>query len=108
MQAIWPKGGARENMCLKRESIYNGAPEGICICFSPLVAQGMGKRVPLDSFRIQNRGGMGLKSIKLNEGDRLAAVEVVRSASSSWPFQPLAPCMLKQRQPHSVHLPHPA
>jgi DNA gyrase/topoisomerase IV subunit A len=39
--------------------------------------QGMGKRVPLDKFRIQRRGGMGLKSIRLNEGDTLTAVEVV-------------------------------
>lgn len=47
------------------------------------VVQGMGKRVPLDSFRIQNRGGMGLKSIKLNEGDLLAAIEVVRLSRTS-------------------------
>jgi hypothetical protein len=43
----------------------------------------MGKRVPLDRFRIQNRAGAGLKSIKLNEGDLLSAVEVVRPQCSA-------------------------
>jgi DNA gyrase/topoisomerase IV subunit A len=40
--------------------------------------QGVGKRVPLDLFRTQRRGGKGLRSIKLNEGDNLSSVEVVR------------------------------
>ncbi|KAK9917213.1 hypothetical protein WJX75_001927 [Coccomyxa subellipsoidea] len=43
-----------------------------------LVTQnGVGKRVPLDLFRTQRRGGKGLRSIKLNEGDNLSSVEVV-------------------------------
>ncbi|BDA50481.1 DNA gyrase subunit A [Coccomyxa sp. Obi] len=39
--------------------------------------QGLGKRVPLDLFRTQGRGGKGLRAIKLNEGDCLSALEVV-------------------------------
>ncbi len=41
--------------------------------------QGLGKRVPLDLFKTQGRGGKGLIAIKLNEGDCLSALEVVRS-----------------------------
>ncbi|EIE20608.1 DNA gyrase, A subunit [Coccomyxa subellipsoidea C-169] len=37
---------------------------------------GLGKRVPLDMFRSQRRGGKGRRGIKLNDGDSLSAVEV--------------------------------
>ena len=39
---------------------------------------GLGKRVPVSQFRLQNRAGMGLRSIKFRKaGDRLAALQVV-------------------------------
>ena len=40
--------------------------------------QGLGKRVTVDQFRLQKRGGVGLKSINLTEGDSLAAIQTVR------------------------------
>ena len=45
--------------------------------------QGVGKRVPLDLFRTQGRGGKGLRAIKLNEGDCLSALEVVHPHPAS-------------------------
>jgi DNA gyrase subunit A len=39
---------------------------------------GLGKRVPVSQFRLQNRAGMGLRAIKFRKaGDRLAALQVV-------------------------------
>jgi DNA gyrase subunit A len=39
---------------------------------------GLGKRVPVTQFRLQNRAGMGLRAIKFRkQGDRLAALQVV-------------------------------
>jgi hypothetical protein len=43
-----------------------------------LLAQGLGKRVATSLFRTQKRGGKGLRAIKLNPGDTLAAVDTVR------------------------------
>ena len=42
-----------------------------------LLPQGIGKRVTVDQFRLQKRGGVGLKSIRLNDGDALAAISTV-------------------------------
>jgi len=43
-----------------------------------ITAAGLGKRVPVSKFRLQNRAGMGLKAIKFRkEGDHLVAVLVV-------------------------------
>jgi DNA gyrase subunit A len=39
---------------------------------------GLGKRVPVAQFRLQNRAGMGLRAIKFRkQGDQLAAMQVV-------------------------------
>jgi DNA gyrase subunit A len=39
---------------------------------------GLGKRVPVTQFRLQNRAGMGLRAIKFRKkGDQLAAMQVV-------------------------------
>ncbi|NJR39268.1 MAG: DNA gyrase subunit A [Leptolyngbyaceae cyanobacterium CSU_1_4] len=39
---------------------------------------GMGKRVPVSQFRLQNRAGLGLRAIKFRKkGDQLAAMQVV-------------------------------
>ena len=41
---------------------------------------GLGKRVPVTQFRLQNRAGMGVLAIKFRKkGDRLAALRVVNS-----------------------------
>ncbi|MGB7442092.1 MAG: DNA topoisomerase (ATP-hydrolyzing) subunit A [Coleofasciculaceae cyanobacterium] len=46
-----------------------------------VTTNGYGKRVPVSQFRLQNRAGMGLRSIKFRKGkggkDRLAALRVV-------------------------------
>ena len=42
-----------------------------------VTAQGLGKRVPVGSFRLQKRGGMGSIAIKCNPGDKLVALHVV-------------------------------
>lgn len=46
------------------------------------MVQGLGKRVTVDQFRLQKRGGVGLKSIKVTEGDSLAAIATVRPAAT--------------------------
>ncbi|NJO80280.1 MAG: DNA topoisomerase (ATP-hydrolyzing) subunit A [Cyanobacteria bacterium RM1_2_2] len=39
---------------------------------------GLGKRVPVNQFRLQNRAGMGLRAMKFRKaGDRLAALRIV-------------------------------
>ncbi len=43
--------------------------------------QGLGKRVNVDQFRLQKRGGVGLKGISLGDGDALAAIQTVRIPS---------------------------
>ncbi|MEM1369241.1 MAG: DNA topoisomerase (ATP-hydrolyzing) subunit A [Cyanobacteria bacterium P01_H01_bin.15] len=44
-----------------------------------VTAEGYGKRVPLDQFRLQNRAGMGIKAIKFrSESDRLVAIRLVQ------------------------------
>ncbi len=41
---------------------------------------GLGKRVPVTQFRLQNRAGMGLRSIKFRKaGDRLASLRIVNA-----------------------------
>jgi DNA gyrase subunit A len=43
-----------------------------------ITASGLGKRVPVSKFRLQNRAGMGLTAIKFRkEGDALAALLIV-------------------------------
>ena len=42
-----------------------------------VTAQGLGKRVPVKSFKLQKRGGMGAIAIKCNPGDKLVALHVV-------------------------------
>ena len=41
------------------------------------LVQGLGKRVAMSRIRTQARGGMGIRVIKLNPGDELAAVDTV-------------------------------
>ena len=39
---------------------------------------GLGKRVPVSQFRLQNRAGMGLRAVKFRKaGDKLAALQIV-------------------------------
>jgi DNA gyrase subunit A len=43
-----------------------------------IASSGLGKRVPVSKFRLQNRAGLGLKAIKFRkEDDTLAALRVV-------------------------------
>lgn len=44
-----------------------------------VTARGLGKRVPITSFRIQARGGAGTLAIKLNDGDEAASLSIVES-----------------------------
>lgn len=43
-----------------------------------VTAQGLGKRLPAEAFKLQHRAGMGNIAIKCNAGDRLMALHVVR------------------------------
>ena len=43
-----------------------------------VTAQGLGKRLPAEAFKLQHRAGMGNIAIKCNDGDRLMALHVVR------------------------------
>lgn len=55
------------------ESPRNQGPWALVITMG-----GLGKRVPVSQFRLQNRAGMGLRAIKFRKtGDRLAALQVV-------------------------------
>jgi len=46
-----------------------------------IAASGLGKRVPVSTFRLQNRAGMGLTAMKFrHEGDTLVALLVVNNA----------------------------
>ena len=40
--------------------------------------QGLGKRVDIDQIRLQKRGGVGLRSIRLGDDDTLAAIQTAR------------------------------
>ena len=62
-------------------------------CNAWLLPQGFGKRVAVDQFRLQKRGGVGLKSIRLNDGDALAAINTVTSSCS----QESLPCIAGSR-----------
>lgn len=42
-----------------------------------VTSQGLGKRVPVQAFKLQKRGGMGTIAIKCNPGDKLVALHVV-------------------------------
>ncbi|KAK9814470.1 hypothetical protein WJX72_006459 [[Myrmecia] bisecta] len=42
-----------------------------------VTAQGLGKRTPVNEFRMLRRGAKGVRAIKLQDGDRLAALHVV-------------------------------
>ncbi len=42
-----------------------------------VTAQGLGKRVPVEAFKLQHRAGKGNIAIKCNPGDRLVALHVV-------------------------------
>ncbi|MBF2001259.1 MAG: DNA gyrase subunit A [Synechococcales cyanobacterium C42_A2020_086] len=43
-----------------------------------ITTNGLGKRVPVGQFRLQNRAGMGLRAVKFRRpGDRLAALRIV-------------------------------
>jgi DNA gyrase subunit A len=45
-----------------------------------VTAGGLGKRVPVTQFRLQNRAGMGVLAIKFRKkGDKLAALRVVNA-----------------------------
>ena len=55
-----------------------------------LLPQGIGKRVTVDQFRLQKRGGVGLKSIRLNDGDALAAINTVTHFTLSVTLQCIA------------------
>jgi DNA gyrase subunit A len=55
------------------ESPRNQGPWALVITMG-----GLGKRVPVSQFRLQNRAGMGLRAIKFRKtDDRLAALQVV-------------------------------
>ncbi|NJN56189.1 MAG: DNA gyrase subunit A [Leptolyngbyaceae cyanobacterium SL_5_9] len=55
------------------ESPRNQGPWALVITMG-----GLGKRVPVSQFRLQNRAGMGLRAIKFRKADdRLAALQVV-------------------------------
>lgn len=43
-----------------------------------VTAQGLGKRVPVEAFKLQHRAGKGNIAIKCNPGDRLVALHVVQ------------------------------
>lgn len=43
-----------------------------------VTAQGLGKRLPAEVFKLQHRAGVGNIAIKCNAGDRLMALHVVR------------------------------
>lgn len=45
-----------------------------------VTAQGLGKRVPVEAFKLQHRAGKGNIAIKCNPGDRLVALHVVQLA----------------------------
>lgn len=53
--------------------------------------QGLGKRVPVSSFRQQRRNGRGKRAISLNPSDTLAAVHMVsiscKQVSAMLPLQ---------------------
>ena len=42
-----------------------------------VTAQGLGKRLPAEAFKLQHRAGIGNIAIKCNAGDRLMALHVV-------------------------------
>ena len=42
-----------------------------------VTSQGLGKRVPIEAFKLQHRAGKGNIAIKCNPGDRLIALHVV-------------------------------
>ena len=50
----------------------------MCIRDSVASASGLGKRVPVNQFRLQKRAGMGLRAIKFRrEGDELVGLRVL-------------------------------
>ncbi|MBE9112316.1 DNA gyrase subunit A [Nodosilinea sp. LEGE 07298] len=58
------------------ESVSSGTEDGPWVLV--ITASGLGKRVPVAKFRLQNRAGMGLMSIKFRKSDdALAALLVV-------------------------------
>ena len=56
-----------------------------------VTAQGLGKRLPAEAFKLQHRAGVGNIAIKCNAGDRLMALHVVGCVcpSCSVPMIPL-------------------
>lgn len=53
-------------------------------CLLLVSRQGLGKRTPIADFRLRaGRTGRGIKALKLNPGDRLAAVQVVGVAAGA-------------------------
>lgn len=44
--------------------------------------QGLGKRVPISSFRLKGRIGKGMKAVKVNEGDAVAAAIIVDTSKA--------------------------
>lgn len=54
-----------------------GAEGGATPMVLLVTAQGLGKRVPAEAFKLQHRAGMGNIAITCNAGDRLMALHVV-------------------------------
>lgn len=61
------------------EEEEDGAPAAAAAgpCLLLVSGQGQGKRTPISDFRLQGRTGKGVRGMRLNPGDRLAAVQVV-------------------------------
>jgi DNA gyrase subunit A len=58
------------------DTVTNGSEDGPWVLV--ITASGLGKRVPVAKFRLQNRAGMGLMAIKFRKGDdTLASLLVV-------------------------------
>lgn len=47
-----------------------------------ITSTGKGKRLTLNNFVVQNRGGRGVSCIKLDHGDQIAAAAIINQASS--------------------------
>ena len=53
-------------------------------CLLVVTEQGLGKRTPISGFKLtRSRTGKGVKALRLNPGDRLAAAQVVEDGSGA-------------------------
>ncbi|HIK44842.1 MAG TPA: DNA gyrase subunit A [Leptolyngbyaceae cyanobacterium M65_K2018_010] len=76
VEAVVQATAAEDDSEDEEESVTPGSDVGPWVLV--ITASGLGKRVPVSKFRLQNRAGMGLMAIKFRrEDDRLAALRVV-------------------------------